>query len=143
MAFFTKKTLSSIIRKKGNNLELWNIWGWAAHIPKQRTYREIYWPWRNFSHWIIFGEKNSFFEKKLCRGWFWRRDWARTFKLGGMITYTQGLGLLKKNSWLSDFCENYGRFTIIGLYHFWNKYSLKKRWPLYHVSSCTCNIYVN
>ena len=115
-----------------------------------------YWPWRNFSDWVIFGGKNSFFKKKLChvrskrrdwtralqpvgmvpkqwtyRGiidfegifrigsflgkkknffeknfvveWFWRRNWARAFKLGGMIRYILGSGLLKKNSRFSDF----------------------------------------
>ena len=41
-------------------------------------------------------------------------------KLGGMITYTGGSGLLEENSWLSDFCENYGRFSKIGLYDFFS-----------------------
>ena len=103
--------------KEGNNLELWNVWGWAAHIPKQRTYREIIDSEGIFQIRSFWG-KNSFFEKKLCRGWFWRRDWARALKLGGMITYTLGSGLLKKNSRLSDFCENYDRFSKIGLYDF-------------------------
>ena len=103
--------------KEGNNLELWNIWGWAAHIPKQRIYRRLL-TLKEFFILDHFWGKNSFFEKKICRGWFWRRDWARALKLGGMITYTRGSGLLEKNSWLSDFCENYYRFSKFGLIFF-------------------------
>ena len=59
-----------------------------------------------------FGGKIAFFyKKKCCCGWFRRRDWARAFKLGGMITYIQGSGLLKKKSRLSDFSENHGFFS--------------------------------
>ena len=93
--------------KEGNTLELWNVWGWAAHIPKQWTYRGIN------DH-----EGKSFFEKKLCRGSIWKKGLSIAFKLGGMITYTRGSRLLKKNSRLSDFCENYGFFSKIGLYDF-------------------------
>ena len=68
--------------------------------------------------------KNSFFEKNFVVGQFQRRDWARAFKLGGMIRYIWGSGLLKNNSRFSDFCENYGRFSKIGLYNFFLKLSI-------------------
>ena len=44
-----------------------------------------------------FWGKNNFFEKNFVVEWFQRRDWAIAFKLGGMVTYIWGYGLLKKN----------------------------------------------
>ena len=93
--------------KEGIELEHCNLWGWCQNnwpTGGLLTLKEFF----RLDH---FGEKNSFFEKNFIVEWFWRRDWARAFKLGGMIRYIWGSGLLKKNSRFSDFCENYGRFS--------------------------------
>ena len=100
--------------KEGIELKHCNLWGWCQNngpIGGLLTLKEFF----RLDH---FWGKNSFFEKNFVVGWFWRRDWATAFKLGGMIRYIWGSGLLKKNSRLSDFCENCGHFSKIRLYNF-------------------------
>ena len=95
MFFFLTKNFVVGDFKEGNDLELWNFQGWTAHIPKQRIYR-----WAIDHEGIFqigsFLGKNNFFEKNFVMGEFRRRGWARAFKLGGMIKYIWGYGLLKK-----------------------------------------------
>ena len=106
--------------KEGIELEHCNLWGWCQNngpIGGLLTMKEFF----GLDH---FWGKNNFFEKNFVVEWFWRRDWARAFKLGGMIRYIWGSGLLKKNSRFSDFCENNGHFSKIGLYNFFFKFSI-------------------
>ena len=85
--------------------------------------------------------KNSVFEKNFVVGRFQRRDWARAFKLGGMIRYIWGSGLLKKNSWFSDFCENYGHFSKLdftiffklSIWHQHDQFMHYSTWPMYRL----------
>ena len=108
MAFLMKKNFVMVHFKKGNNLGLLKLFGMSSSYTKTKEMLSL----KEFFRLDHFWGRNSFFEKKLCSGWFWRRGWTRELKLGGMITYNWGSRLL------SVFCENYGCFLKIGLYDF-------------------------
>ena len=99
--FFTREV------KEGIELEHCNLWGWCQNNGPTGGLLTL----KEFFRLHHFWGKKSFFEKNFVMGWFWWRNWARAFTLGGMIRYIWGSGLLKKNSWFGDFCENYGRFS--------------------------------
>ena len=106
LLFFKKNFVTREV-KEGIELEHCNLWGWCQNNGPTGGLLTL----KEFFRLDHFWGKNSVFEKNFVVGRFQRRDWARAFKLGGMIRYIWGSGLLKKNSRFGDCCENYGRFS--------------------------------
>ena len=116
--FDKKKNLSLIILKKGiiqsfgtfGDEQL--IYQNKGHIGRLLTLKEFF----RLDNFL--GEK-SFFEKKTLLWVILKKGLSQSLETWWDDHIYSGLRITeKKNSWLSDFCKNYGRFSKIGLYNF-------------------------